>query len=200
MTRSIWPIYYSGALWLLAGCTGPEGESESGKTLTVDALEVITNASPGGAPSRLLNGRFEIRAPMPGEQSIQSNGRGGACLLAQVPVEPKSCSVDAQCNIERGSGHAKWHGYCLHGSCWVKPSEAYCLKGQGEGSHAFPTTAVDTSEVYSYVARQMAGLRPVPWKVVGCLNGVGPNEHAPPTCAGWPGDVLLDEGQPTIVP
>src|SRR5512147_1811336 len=119
MTRSIWPIYCSVVCWSLACCTGPKGGSESGKTLTVDAMEVITNASLGGAPARLLNGRFEIRAPMPGEQSIQSNGRGGACLLAQVPVEPKSCRVDAQCNIEPGAGRAKWQGHCLQGSCWV---------------------------------------------------------------------------------
>ena len=162
-----------------------------GPQLTVKALGVTTSAA------RVLRGAFEIRAPNPGEPSIASNGFGGACLVAQLPVQPKACHANQQCNI--GHGDSMWGGYCLGGTCWVKPSENYCLKGVGVGQHSTP--AVDASDAYAYAAANHE-TPPIKWRVLGCLNGVAvsENSNARPACPGGPGEVMHDAGDPTAVP
>jgi hypothetical protein len=193
-------IFSSVLFGILTSCGNPPEQNvggtslntgASGVMLTVDALAVQS-----GAP-RMLGGAIEIRAPRPGEQSVESNGNGGACLLAQVPVRPKSCTVDKQCDIVFGQGKPKWGGYCLSGTCWIKPSESYCLKRVGEGSHSIAPT--DASEVYAYAATH-GEAPPISWRVLGCLNGVGINEHTKPGCVGPPADAMHDAGDPTPVP
>ena len=167
-----------------------QNQIDSGVLLTVKALQVKSSAP------RVLTGDFEIRAPQPGEQSVDSSGLGGACLIAQVPITPKACHSDQQCKISIGTGKADWYGYCLSGTCWVKPDDSYCLKHVGVGSYSTP--AKDTNEVYAYVADQ--GERPpINWRVLGCLNGVGVNPNNRPGCAGPPADAIHDAGDPVPV-
>lgn len=193
------------ALAAAAGCSNKSGENETnanasanpgavpGVQLTIKALQVKSSAP------RMLSGAFEIRPPNPGELSINSNGFGGACLLAQLPVRPRQCTTDRQCDIVFGHGERKWNGYCLDGSCWVKPSEAYCMKGVGAGPHSTPDK--DASEVYSYAAASGQAASPIKWRVLGCLNGVAvsPDSNAPAPCPGGPGEAIHDPGEPTDV-
>lgn len=176
------------------GPDNPKAASDvAGVQLTVKALQVMS-----GAP-RVLSGAFEIRPPNPGEPSISSTGIGGACLVAQLPVQAKSCTTNHQCDIVFGHNEPKWGGYCLGGQCWVKPSENYCLKGVGVGAHSTPPA--DASAVYSYAAAN--GPTPaIKWRVIGCINGVpvSQNAKAPAPCPGGPGDVIHDAGQPTALP
>jgi hypothetical protein len=190
------------ALAALAGFTASAGNGPdnpkaasnvAGVQLTVKALQVMT-----GAP-RVLSGAFEIRPPNPGEPSVSSTGFGGACLVAQLPVQAKSCTTNHQCDIVFGHDEPKWGGYCLGGQCWVKPSEDYCLKGVGVGAHSTP--AADASAVYAYAAGK--GTAPaIKWRVLGCINGVpvSKDSNALAPCPGGPGEAVHDAGQPTVVP
>jgi hypothetical protein len=204
------------AALLLSGCGSSDGAGENagGATpaasgaLTVKALQIVSSpGQPGTQGARTLTGHFEIRPPHPNEQSIPDPDKGGACLVAQVPTTPKSCTADAQCNIPEGKPSmgpdaAAFYGYCLSGTCWVKANLAagakYCRKQVGEGSHAVP--AFYPSEVYDYLgARAQGQAHPVKWKVVGCLGGQG-QTGKPPPCGGGPGNVMHHEGNPRIVP
>ena len=205
-----------GALLFLCGC-GPNTEAEGNATgqaspaataLTVVAKQITSAAgAPGTPPARTLTGHFEIRPPLPGEQSVPDATTGGACLVAQVPTTPKSCTADSQCNIPAGSpstgpGAATHYGYCLGGTCWVKANGAagakYCLKGVGAGTHEVP--AFHPSEVYAEVGTATPGRAvPVKWKVVGCLNGAWETGKLPP-CGGGVGNVMHHEGNVRVVP
>ena len=191
------------AIRMLAACTGllavgavavAQHAGEPATTLTVKA-GTVTQVSP-----HVLTGTFEIRAPQTGEASVQSDGRGGACLLAQVPTQAKSCTASRQCQIAQGPGEPKWVGYCLSGKCWMRPSESYCMKGVEAGPHTFPQVPVDADPVYRYVAAHDGGAGPIFWQVVACVNGVGPNSKTPQPCAGGPGEVMHDEGTPVELP
>jgi hypothetical protein len=199
--KSRW-IVPSAALAAMAGITASAGKGPTspksasnvpGVELTVKALQVTSSAS------RVLSGAFEIRPPNPGEASISSNGVGGACLVAQLPVQAKSCTTSRQCDIVFGHGKPKWGGYCLGGQCWIKASENYCLKGVGIGPHSTPPA--DASAVYDYAAKKGES-PPIKWRVLGCVNGVpvSKNAKAPAPCPGGPGQVIHDAGQPTAVP
>ena len=107
---------------------------------------------------------------------------GGACLVAQYPAQPKSCTKHSECALPSsgiGEGAAS---YCLPespgkptsgngksvppvgaGSCWIKPSEDFCLKGAGVGSH-------DTAPVNSAPVAAATGVKR--WRVLTCLNGI----------------------------
>jgi hypothetical protein len=202
MTSFTGPIVACALFAATAGCSSNESYNASaddnpsevqGVLLTVKALQVTSSAP------RVLSGAFEIRPPNAGELSINSNGFGGACLLAQLPVRPKQCTTDRQCDVVFGHGERKWGGYCVDGSCWVKPSEGYCTKGVGPGPHSTP--AKDVSEVYSYASTSGQPASPIKWRVLGCLNGVAvsANSNARPPCPGGPGELIHDPGEPTDV-
>ncbi len=149
---------------------------------------------------RLLSGKFTIRSPAPGERLFSTNGSGGACLIARVPQDPKACTLDTECDLvvrRRGLvGRTTWHGYCLKGgggpsgTCWVKPSDDYCLKGPHvqTGQHTLPV--VDTTEVYQYLTGSPAAspVRPVDWMVYACLNGVFSSGKPPCARQQWESD------------
>lgn len=50
-------------------------------------------------------------------------------------------------------------------SCWIKPSERYCLKRVGPGKHVIPATSEYEARRYLGTHSQLA------WRVVGCVNG-----------------------------
>ncbi|QIL02830.1 hypothetical protein G7078_08570 [Sphingomonas sinipercae] len=158
--------------------------ADAGLPLTIEAGAVRTAPRVRSDP-RVLTGGFSIRLARRGEPSISSAGFGGACLIARVPQIPKACHLDSQCDI-RANARQVWHGYCLkepraaNGTCWVKPSDAYCNKGPNVriGEHQLP--AVDTNEVYEFlVGRAASPVQPVNWMVYACLNGVYSSGKAP---------------------
>jgi len=130
-----------------------------------------------------IQGPFEIAFANPGEPTVSSQtGRGGACMVAQDPRWPKRCQTDSDCKVvpytdENGTTHvphASAYGYCLPysnkavastKSCWVKPSERYCLKGVGPGKHIIPAVSQDGARAYLGAHSQLS------WRVVGCVNG-----------------------------
>ena len=153
---------------------------------------------PGG---RYLHGQFTIRAALAGERGIVSSSSGGACLIAQFPGADKKCVQDSECDrtVDAGTpGERSWHGYCVDsgihtgiptGKCWVKPSDDYCKKPAGLGTHYTPF--VDVTEVY-----QQAKGKPVTWRVLGCLNGATVDGSRP--CAA--GEKMLAAGQTKTLP
>jgi hypothetical protein len=168
----------------------------------VKALEVRS-----AGPARMIQGEFEIRAPHPAEKSISSLGIGGACLLAQIPNNPvKACTSDDDCHIPPGKPDLPAHppkfwGYCESGQCWVKhlkPGDPYCNKGVTAGKHSVPLAPLDPSDLYTYAAAN-GSKTPIRWRVFACLNGQTGDPKAR-TCAGDPGPVLHDAGNPRSVP
>jgi hypothetical protein len=205
------------ACLLLAGCNQNEAANQAasmnaegevalaGTPLTVDVHDVLSAAAPAASPNatqRRLYGKFEIRPPHPGEESILSNGGpGGACLLAQVPVQPKSCMQAEECDYSPTPGQpGAWHGYCLGansaeqrpGTCWVNPIES-CLRGQGPGSYETPI--VNASQLYAQLGQQA-----VKWRLLGCLSGTHPPGTAPPCADPSTGKTLLVLGKIREVP
>jgi len=124
-------------LFVNSGCFERGNAQPASPILSVEALDVLTLASPPG--TRMMQGKFKIGPPSPGDRQIVSSGAGGACLIAQFKGVDKSCRQDSECNLPLvGPPAATWHGYCVGndiqtgtpaGKCWLKPSEAYCLKG-----------------------------------------------------------------------
>ena len=166
-----------GALIFLAACgQGDNGASSNGPKM-VNVPGAVT-AFPAG--SSKITGHFEIRLAQPGEPFIFSNGTGGACVVAQYPVEPKSCTKHSECALPAsGTGNGA-SSYCLAespaspkagnggatppngaGTCWIKPSESFCLKFQSQGQHDTPPA--DTTAVAATGVKK--------WRVLSCLNG-----------------------------
>jgi hypothetical protein len=130
-----------------------------------------------------IQGPFEIALANPGEPTVTSQtGTGGACMVTQDPRTPRPCQTDADCRVEpytdengrKHVPHLSAYGYCLAysnkalsstKSCWIKPSESYCLKRVGPGKHLISATS-------EYQARQYLGMHTqLTWRVVGCVNG-----------------------------
>lgn len=198
---------------VVAACSGPTApadENASGNApgpqstgaMTVDPQKIVSAAG----NLRTMHGEFTIRAARPNEPSVDPATIGGACLLAKIPVEGKSCNAAQDCNIAIAGQPTPWTGYCLgpdnlpttqNGTCWVKPSDRqYCLKGVGPGDHATPVT--DTSPVYDYVAQTSPQWRrPIDWVLVGCLNGAYTGK---PPCAGGSGPSINRASQVRPVP
>ena len=152
--------------------------------MTIDAQKIVSD--PGSI--RTLHGEFVIRAARPNEPSVNPATLGGACLIAKIPVEGKSCNAQEECNV---AGKPEWFGYCLGpdrlpttqgGTCWVKLSdEKNCLKKVGEGDHSTPS--MDMTAAYDYVAEKSPNWRkPIDWALLGCLNGV--SQGGPPCATG----------------
>jgi hypothetical protein len=138
--------------------------------------------------STKLTGHFEIRPALPGEPGIFSTvDMGGACLVAQYPAKPQACNKHTQCGLPSSGVGEGAASYCLPespgaptadnsgvappvgaGSCWIKPSEDFCLKRQGVGSH----------EITQDSAPVAAATGVKKWRVLTCLNGI------PAACTG----------------
>src|SRR5512141_843481 len=159
-----------------------------------------------------LFGDFEIRDAKPGEPGLlNSTGTGGACLIAQYPVAPRSCRTDDECHVWGPVGIA-YDGYCVRdekartvkvgqitdtssnasevvaarGTCWVKPSEDYCLKGQPVGHWSTPPADATQFTAATKVKK---------WRVYTCLNG-DPGACKGDTAAnGRPGRALHRAGE-----
>ena len=55
-------------------------------------------------------GDFHIKVAGPGEPALTNSvGTGGACLIAQYPVAPRSCKTDDECNV-LGAVELKYNG------------------------------------------------------------------------------------------
>ena len=169
------------ATLLLSGC-GSNDKPPDG-AMTVDPQRIVSQAG----SIRTLHGEFSIRPARPNEPYMAPATNGGACLLAKIPVEGKSCTKQSDCNIDV-PGQPQWTGYCLGadqlpttqgGTCWIKPSDQqYCLKRVGPGDHSTPVT--DTSVVYAYVAQTSPDWnKPIDWVLLGCLNGTFPPSGPP---------------------
>jgi hypothetical protein len=212
--RPILTSLLCGASILAAACSSNEGESSNATSnasggqppagaMTVDPLRIVSE--PGNI--RLLHATFSIRPARPNEPYMAPATVGGACLIAKVPVEGKSCAKASDCDIT-APGQPKWTGYCLGadnlpvttqgGSCWIKLSDQKnCLKPVGPGDHATP--AMDVSAAYDYVAQQSPGQRrPIDWLILGCLNGTF--GAPPPPCATGNGPHIHRAGQVRPVP
>jgi hypothetical protein len=148
------------------------GVSSNGPKMT-NVPGAVTE-SPAG--SRKLTGHFEIRLAQPGDAFVFSGGGGGACLVTQYPVVPKRCNQHSECGLPSANIGVNAASYCLPddagrgvgavppagaGSCWIKPSDDFCLKPVGIGQH--DTTPQDTA------ALAAAGMKK--WRVLTCLNG-----------------------------
>ena len=171
---------------------GNAGSNTAVTRLTVKALEVRSGPGvPPGGP-RNLSGRFEIREARQGETYVEGPATGGACLIAQVPIDPKTCTADAQCGIPG----KPFLGYCLRNQCWVKPANDSCLRGQPPQANAYETPQKDTNEIYTYLA-SIGESRPVSWMVLGRLNGLPVQpEHSCTTSQTY----MYDCGNPRKVP
>jgi hypothetical protein len=160
-----------------ANLTGTPGRAKpSAGAMTIDPQKIVSEAG----SIRTLHGVFSIRAAKPNEPALDPATVGGACLLAKIPVEGKSCSSQEECNIPVPGQPDGWYGYCLGrdqvpttlgGTCWVKLSdEQNCLKGVGAGNYSTPT--MDVSAAYTYVAQHSPNWhKPIDWVLMGCLNG-----------------------------
>lgn len=179
---------------ILAAATFPMLIAACGE-YTVRPGEVEKGQLVGGTG---IQGPFEIAFANPGEPSVSSQtGRGGACMVAQDPRWPKRCQADADCAVEpytdengrKHVPHASAYGYCLAysnpavasvKSCWVKPSERYCIKGLSPGKHVIPAVGDDQARAYFGAGSRLS------WRVVGCVNG-NDDEAA---------DAAIDKGKP----
>lgn len=141
------------------------------------------------AAGALLTGHYEIRPALPGEPGIFSTSdMGGACLVAQYPAQSRSCTKHTECGLPSSGVGEGASSYCLPespespiagnagavpptgaGTCWIKPSEAFCLKMQGPGAHEIGP--VDSAPVAA-----ATGVKK--WRVLTCLNGI------PAACSG----------------
>ena len=173
------------------------------------AARRITNA-PGAVqvdPDGKLRTSFEIRLAKPGEPFLVNSAEiGGACLLAQYPVTPKSCHDNSDCDMEgynghcipesvqrvvltppRGQGSPPARDKPEKGTCWALPTSeesSYCLVGQPVGAYQ-----IGPVDVQPFV--QATGV--VKWRVLTCLNGT------PGACRGEPAStpaMLLAEAGP----
>ena len=180
--------------------------------LSASGPDKMTNA-PGTVQTDSLgnlSGDFEIRLANPGEPGLPNSvGTGGACLIAQYPVAPRSCRTDEECKISAASG-TTWDGYCVRdekagggkggemdtasntseveappGTCWVKPSEAFCLKGEPAGHWSTPS-ADPTKFIEATKAKK--------WRVYTCLNGDPGACRGDTTANGRPGKALHRAG------
>lgn len=198
------------AVAALTNCSGQPNEqveqadqNASALIETVKALEVKS-----AGPARMLQGEFEIRAPHPGEEGIDSSGLGGACLIAQIPNNPvKACTSNDECHIPPGTPapgtSPNYWGYCMSGQCWIKgvgPGDPYCNKGVKAGKHSVPTTPLNTGAMYTYAASRADTRIPLRWSVLACLNGVWDPTKGKPPCGDGPGEVIHDQGNPRSVP
>jgi hypothetical protein len=178
-------------LWVTSGCEQrplPEG--------AIDAIPRNFFARLTNAPDKVqadpknpnvLSGTFTIRGPEASEPNIASEGGGGACVLAQYPVEPKPCSVDAECGGPIGPTQYPTVGYCVsegataanifghpvnlpgsNGTCWVRPDDKdasmphTCHVGVRSGVHT-----VSTDDLAAFV--KVTGAKK--WRLYTCLNG-----------------------------
>ena len=176
----------------------PSGPKPPAGAWTNDPQKIVSE--PGNI--RVLHGEFEIRDAKPNETYMASATLGGACVLAHIPVEGKSCTAASQCNINEAG--VSWTGYCLGadhlpttqgGSCWVKLSDKdNCLKGVGKGQHSTP--AMDVTPAYTYTAVHSPHWhQPIDWLLLGCLNGTPPGG-----CAGGSGPKVATASQVRPVP
>ena len=157
-------------------CGQNNGASSNGPKMT--NVPGLVTASPGGSPN--FTGHYEIKLAQPGDAFIFSNGTGGACIVAQYPVPPASCTKHTDCALPTtGIGNGA-SSYCLAespgkptaggggglppagaGTCWIKPSESFCLKFQSQGQHDTPPAD----------STALAALGVKKWRVLTCLNG-----------------------------
>src|SRR3954453_19742320 len=85
------------ACFLVAGCSSGTNNAPSRSpsgAVTNDPQKIVSD--PGNI--RVLHGEFEIREAKPNETSIANATNGGACLLAKIPVEGKSCTTQSECD------------------------------------------------------------------------------------------------------
>ena len=175
----------------------------SSHPMMVEAQEVQFGRSPALPRSinpHRLTGKFTIRIARPGEPFVRPGTFGGACLMAQFYGADRGCFKDHECDYPVAGRVAPWRGYCVRekdslpgnlgtNSCWVKPSEDYCLKGVYDGTHYIPT--VDVDEVYGEARKYSQN--PVKWMVSGCINGAITDRDHPP-CGGGPGERRFSRG------
>ena len=151
-----------------ANASDSNGVSANGEKMT-NVPGAVTESPPG---SRNLTGHYEIRLAGPGDAFIFSSGGGGACLVTQYPAAPKRCSQHSECALPSTNMGVNAGSYCLPdnagpvrpggaGTCWIKPSDDFCLKGVTLGQHDIAPR--DTT------ALAAAGMKK--WRVLSCLNG-----------------------------
>jgi hypothetical protein len=175
-----WPMTVAIVPALILTTCGQGGSgtsSDNGNATTNDSK--MTNV-PGAVTelpprSRKLTGHFEIRPAQPADRFVFSGGSGGACLVTQYPAVPKRCNQHSECALPSANMGVNAASYCLPdkpgqggtvppagaGTCWIKPSDGFCLKPVGVGQH--DTTPQDTTSLAA------AGMRK--WRVLTCLNG-----------------------------
>jgi len=160
-----------------ASTNDSNGVSANGEKMT-NVPGAVTESPPG---SRNLTGHYEIRLAGPGDAFIFSSGGGGACLVTQYPAVPKRCNRHSECALPSANMGANAGSYCLPdnagtvppggaGTCWIKPSDDFCLTRVGLGQHDIAPQ--DTT------ALAAAGMKK--WRVLSCLNG------PPHTCGTGP--------------
>ena len=171
------PPRLAAATFLAATSACSNNESSNGVSANGPKMTNVPGAvSESPAGSRNLTGHFEIRAAQPGDAFVFSSGMGGACLVTQYPAQAKRCNQHTECALPTTDMGTNASSYCLPddpgrgvgavppaggGSCWIKPSDDYCVKGVAAGQ--YDTAPQDTTKLAEKGMKK--------WRVLSCLNG-----------------------------
>ena len=199
MTRSIRTKLCWAMLAALAACRNQSAQEEAQNaggniatspqtTYTIKALTVET---PGPATAV---GKFHVT---PSPTGIETDGKGGACLVFQNPGV--ACHADSDCSVPASVKTPTSWAYCHDEQCWIKPSDAEeCWKSSLPPNKLLTigtpveTPTVDLSkladELFTGPAKDKVNAR-----VIACLNGKFVPGTKPP-CAKGPGKVIEDFG------
>lgn len=143
---------------------------------TIHLGDIIFTPAAGPAKNTtMVQSSFTFGAPGPGEQSIVTDGHGGACLLQQ---ENKLCSgaQDKDKGAAECSPPAGGWGYCLdrknmpngtqQGQCWIKGGPD-CLRAPRENDGKLLAEGV----TYRVPKAPIEIHRSTKVRLIGCVNG-----------------------------
>jgi hypothetical protein len=160
----------------------------SGATAQLVPMTIIPGKiiAPNAKEPLNIRSQFEIRNDKSdGEPFIQSNGSGGAGMVAQFPVVPQICGAALPaCKPTVGDA-----AYCIRenptdneGTCWERPKKGWFdgnpsrIKMQGPGIFDVPGEVGSLGRLFAasdtFDARNFASLTGVTkWRLYSCLNG-----------------------------
>jgi hypothetical protein len=160
------------------------------KTIRVGEIEVAINTGAGqGLPRNSeIKGSFMVYTPILKLGSIQSQGIGGACLVADLNqfgkpdmsgVTGGRCKKNSDCQVSRLERDAGWAGYCDGGTgiCWIRPGgDEFCNRSKDyiHLPELPPPGKIWEDGIKNTIPKEphyFQGLFPlINWRVVACLN------------------------------
>lgn len=171
-----------------------EGPTVTGRTIHLKDITFTTGGAGSSSNYYQVQGSFTFGMPKAGEQSILTEGYGGACLLQQ---QNKLCSgaQDKDKGAVECSPPTEGWGYCLDrkllpqgkivGQCWIK-GKYDCLRAPRENDGKL----LAEGQTYHVPKESRVSVRrPAKVRMVACVNGlysswtVGPDGLKQPPCA-----------------